>query len=70
MKLNYKAFGQTKLVGVSAHNSATPEDYDEVLWIERGEDYYALMSPQLKHKKVLLVRREDWLRAPLVDFNS
>ena len=70
MKLKYKAFGKTKLVRVSAYNNATPEDYDEVLWIERGEDYYALMSSQLKHKKVLIVKREDWLHAPECDSNS
>lgn len=67
MKLKYKAFGKIKLVEVSSHNNATPEDYEEVLWIERGEDYYALTSPQLKNKKVLLVKREDWLRAPFAD---
>lgn len=67
MKLKYKAFGKTKLVEVSSHNNATLEDYDEVLWIERGEDYYALMSSQFKNKKVLIVKREDWLRAPFAD---
>lgn len=61
MKAVYEAFRQRKLVEVSPHNNATPEDFDCFWWIERGEDYYALMSPQLKYKKVLLVTREAWL---------
>ena len=41
-------------------------DYEEMLWVERGEEMYALLSPQLRNKKVLVVQRNDWIKGELV----
>jgi len=66
MKIPYKAFGKLKLVEAQPQNGATPEDYYTTLWIERGEDWYSMMSPQLKGKKVMVVTREAWLAGELI----
>lgn len=59
-------FGKTKMVRADPHNMSTSETPEEILWVERGEDMYALMSPQLKNKKVAVVRREDWIMAKII----
>ena len=64
MKVTLTKFGKTRTVNVeSLHNMSDDETPDEILWVERSEDYYALMSPQLKDKKVAVVSRSEWLRA-------
>ena len=63
MKISYTAFGKTKQVEAKFHNMEPSHEYDAVLWVERGEDYYALMSPQLKDKRVAIVTRDNWLAA-------
>lgn len=58
----YTAFGKTKQVTVTEfHNMTKDEVPDELLWVERSEDYYALLSPRLKDKKVAVVTRSAWL---------
>jgi hypothetical protein len=42
-------------------------EYSHELWVERGEDWYAMSSPQLRDKRVRVVKREQWLRAKAVD---
>lgn len=66
----YKAFGKTKKVKIEKHNMKNEEEYEEILWVERGEDYYALMSPQLKNKKVAIVTRDNWLKGEIIDDNK
>lgn len=56
-------FSKTRLVKASFHNMEPGLDYDEVLWVERPEEMYALMSPELRDKKVAIVKRSDWLMA-------
>lgn len=64
MKVKHTAFGKTRWVEVKEfHNMVEGEEPEEHLWVERGEDYYALMSPQLKHKKVAIITREAWMNA-------
>ena len=63
MKITATFFGKTKTVRAEAHNMLETETPDKILWVERGEDMYALMSPGYANKKVAIVRREDWLRA-------
>lgn len=67
-EINYTAFGKTKRVVAQLHHMEMDEEPEEVLWVERAEDWYALMSHQLRSKRVAVVRREDWLRAE--DVNS
>lgn len=64
MKINYTMFGETRLVSVSKlHNMKEGDQHDEVLWVERDEDYYALLSPQLRDKKVVVITRHEWLNS-------
>ena len=41
-------------------------DWDTELWVERGEDWYALGSPQLRDKRVRIIERKDWLAAAVI----
>ena len=65
----YTMFGVTKELPIQVvyQNKPVenPESWDEELWVERPEDYYALQSPQLVNKRVRVVRREDWIWAGL-----
>jgi len=38
------------------------KSWDDTLWIERGEDWYALSYYKRNNKTVRIVTREDWLR--------
>jgi hypothetical protein len=61
----YTIFGKTKQVPIKVvQNNETIEtdEWDEELWIEIGEDWYALESPQLKGKRVRIIERDTWLR--------
>lgn len=65
MSCNYSIFevsffGETKLCRAYIHNGDSKFDYEEKLLVSRDEDYYCLMSPQLKNKKVLVVNSRDW----------
>lgn len=67
VKVKYTAFGQTRLVAPRSYHNMTPEESpEEFLWVEIPEDYYALMSPQLKNKKVAVIDRRDWMKAEIV----
>lgn len=59
----YTAFGKTRSVPVELYNMTPDDEPDQVLWVERSEDYYALMSPRLRNKKVAIVTRDAWLRS-------
>lgn len=63
----YTAFGKTKDIPIKImlpNGKTTDEgEWDDTLWIERYEDYYALMSPQYKGKRVRIIEREVWLNA-------
>jgi hypothetical protein len=58
-------FGVTKMLPVIVHdqNGELPHEttWDVELWVERGEDWFALASPQLRNKKVRVVTREMWI---------
>lgn len=69
MKAPYTAFGQTKLIEVEVwqNNKKIESDvWDEELWVERSEDWYALMSSQLVNKKVRIIERNKWLNSEIV----
>jgi len=62
----YTIFGKTKMVEVVVYENDKKIDsdvWDEEYWIERGEDWYGLMSPGLKNKKVRIITREEWLKS-------
>ena len=60
-------FNKTKKVRAEPHNMTEAETPDLILWAERPEDMYALMSPGYKGKKVAVVWRDDWLKAKEID---
>lgn len=68
-RVPFTMFGKTKLVPLKTWSNGkmdkpAKDKWDADLWVERGEDWYALSSPQLRNKTVLIVQREDWLDAP------
>lgn len=68
MKAPYTMFGKTLMVKVRVYGDDGYEipgatEWDKELWVERGEDMYALMSPQHRGKRTRVVYREDWLAA-------
>ena len=67
MKAPYTIFGITKMVPVVVFNSkgqlSGETTWEDDLWIEREEDWYALSSPQLVNKKVRVITRDAWLQA-------
>ncbi len=65
----YTIFNQTRFCPVVVYHQNKIIDsktWDEELWVERGEDYYGLMSSQLVNKKVRVIKREDWLKSPVI----
>ena len=65
----YTSFRKTKLVPVVVYVDAKLKDYephwDEELWIERGEDWYAFDC--MKGKRVRVITREAWIKAKTVE---
>ncbi len=69
MKAPYTIFNETRMVEVEVYvDGWKTEDttWQRDLWIERGEDWYEMMGPDMKGKKVRVIRREDWLRSKLI----
>ncbi len=66
MKAPYKIFNQTRMVEVQVYRDGhkiADTEWDEDLWIERGEDWYAMMSPQLRGKRIRVIIRNEWLKS-------
>jgi hypothetical protein len=66
MKAPYTIFNETRMVEVQVYRDGhkiAGTEWDKELWIERGEDWYAMQSPQLRGKRVRVIMREQWLRA-------
>jgi hypothetical protein len=66
----YTIFNKTKNVPVRVWYNGkidpTITEWDTDLWIERGEDWYALMSSGLRDKRVRIIERDIWLRSALI----
>jgi hypothetical protein len=63
MKILHTAFGETREVSVDIYQNGTKieaTEYDQVLWVEREEDWYALISPKLRKQKVAVVIAQKW----------
>lgn len=63
MKAKYTAFGKTVELPVIIYyqnQEVDSDSWDETLWVEREEDWYALMSPRLKNKFVRVVQAKDF----------
>jgi hypothetical protein len=70
MNKPYTIFNETRSVPVKVwyQNKLQPNlfEWDETLWIERPEDWYALMSSGLRNKRVRIIEREIWLKGTIV----
>ena len=70
LKKPYTIFGQTRNVPVKVYRDSRLikdlYEWDEEWWVERGEDWYGLMSHQLRGKRVRVIERESWLRSELI----
>lgn len=65
-KAPYIAFGKCKMVPLKVYlNSREIESdtWDEDLWVERGEDLYALGSTEFRNKRIRVIERSAWLVA-------
>lgn len=65
----YTTFGKTKLVPlkiVLGKYASPGEGYEDTLWVERGEDWYAMLSPQYNNKRVRIIERDVWLRSKTI----
>lgn len=67
MRIKLSKFGVVKEVEATLHNMTEDESVEEVLWTERPEDMYALLSPQLSNKRVAIVTRRSWLDGTLIE---
>ena len=67
MNAPYTIFGETRNLPVKVWYKGQYDpnlrEWDDTLWIERGEDWYALMSSSLRDKRVRIVERNVWLRS-------
>lgn len=65
----FTQFGKTKMVPRDIRDRSGDkirvEKFDSTLWVERGEDWYGLMGS--RSNRVLVVERENWLKAPEVN---
>lgn len=69
MKAPYTKFGQTRMLPVVVYLNTKQLkevfEWDEDLWVERPEDWYALMCDALKYKRVRVIERSEWLKGEL-----
>lgn len=69
MEAIHNEFGEDRMVKVVVwlnNKEIESSEWDEEYWIERGEDWYGLMSPQFKDKKVRVITRDEWLKSKKV----
>lgn len=64
----FTMFGQTLLLPVVTYTAQRRDHlpkpkWHDTLWIERGEDWYALGSLEWRGKTIRVVHRADWLSA-------
>ena len=71
-KTEYTIFGKTKNVESTTYTNGKldeefNEDYRYTLWVERGEDMYALTRLCEDYGTVRVIERQNWLDADLLD---
>jgi|Laugrefa1bdmlbdn_1035148.scaffolds.fasta_scaffold69919_1 hypothetical protein len=66
----FTIFEETRLVELVVYQSGKRVElyeWDEDLWVESATDMYALMSPQLRDKRVRIIDRKKWLKGKRVE---
>lgn len=65
-KAPHTKFGKIRsipvLIYVNGKEAPNEKEWDEEMWVERGEDWYGLGSVK-KGRRVRIIQREEWLRA-------
>lgn len=67
LRAPYTLFNTTRMCPVVVYKNGVRSDdteWDCELWVERGEDWYALSS--LKDKRVRVIERTVFLRSPII----
>lgn len=71
MKTIYTTLGKTKELELLIYRDGSPvpnaTEYEETLWIEKPEDWYAFMNDKYKGKNVRVIRRDKWVRAKEIE---
>lgn len=66
-KAQYTNFGKTVVLPIEVwlnnKKLSIATEWDTTLYIDRPEDWYALMSDSLKYKRVRVVKSEDFKKA-------
>lgn len=67
-RVPYKIFDEIRMVPLVTYTNQKKDDppkddWHDDLWVERDEDWYALMSPSLKNKTVRIISAEEWARS-------
>ena len=69
MKAPSTQFGKTRMLPVVVYLNGKQLkevfEWDEELWVERSEDWYALMCDALKYKRVRIIERNKWLKGEI-----
>ena len=64
----YTIFNETKSIPVKVWYKdkidPTITEWDETLWVENATDWYALMSSNLRDKRVRIIERDIWIKTP------
>ena len=66
VKAPYTQFGKRRNVEVQVYvdgKEVDAQEWDEEAWLERGEDWYAFLSPQWKGRRIRVVTPTLWKRA-------
>jgi len=71
MTLLFQMFGKTKNLPLVTYTDGKKDepargDFVDTLWVERGEDWYGLMSYP-RGQSVRVVTRESWLMGVEID---
>ena len=69
MQAPFTIFNETRMVPVVVYKDGQKTEdttWEKELWVERGEDYYAMMNDEYKNKKVRIIDRELFLRSPKI----
>jgi len=67
----YTAFNQVRNVPIQVYVNGRAQpgrlDWEREMWVERGEDWYGMMSPGYRDRPVRVVTRTEWLNSPIVE---
>lgn len=69
MNAPYRHLGElrdVKLIVYQNNRRVESAEWDEELWVESADDMLALLTPLYQNKRVRVVRKDDWKKAPII----